>query len=77
MEKDIKQGMIDYAKWLKDFKVRYKMVLTEKLIRAMPSMDAKFEDKKLIFELRNKIEKTFDKVIEAKLEPLTKDQNPE
>lgn len=69
--------MVDYAKWLKYFKTKYKVVLTEKLIKAMPSIDSKFEDKKLIFELRNKIEKLFEERIELRLKPALKDQNPE
>ena len=84
MNKDeIRKGLLEYAEWLKETKHnpqhKAATLLNEKVLKSFPVIDPKFEEKKLVFALRNGIEKTAGNMVETLLKPIKEnvDQNPE
>lgn len=87
-EQIIAQGIIEYATWLKEYKKHFPQAnqrgnmksniqkqeyFDKKELESLPQIDPTFEEKKLVYELRNSIETTFSKQIDEILKPLLED----
>ncbi len=83
----LKEGLMEYAHWVKEYRRRYMETQKpsklqesgafEQALVAMPRLDPEFEDKTLVYELRNALEATFDKRLDVLLQPLLESDDPE
>jgi len=71
----MKENILEYASYLRKMKCE----LTEKIIKNLPCIDPKFEEKKFIQNLSSYIENIFEKHLENLLKPVREnfEQNPE